>query len=100
MQDQRREEKQTIIINQQNQSNSMGLAGLILSILAWFSSCLPIAGSIIWLLGLIFSIIGLFKRPRGTAIAGLVISCIGLILLLFFFGALAFIGLTAATLEH
>ena len=41
------------------------------------------------MLGLIFSACGMFKPPRGLAIAGLVISLIGIILLLVVFGALA-----------
>lgn len=83
-QDENKKENQTIIINQQtNSSNSAGIAGLILSVISWFLFCFPIMGSIIWLLGAIFSIIGLFKRPRGAAIAGVIISFIGLIILIF-----------------
>jgi len=83
-QEQNKKENQTIIINQQTKSsNAAGIAGLILSVISWFLFCFPIMGSIIWLLGAIFSIIGLFKRPRGAAIAGVIISFIGLIILIF-----------------
>lgn len=77
-----KKEHQTIIIKQNSDSNSAGIAGFVLAILSWPLSCFPILGSVLWLLGVLFSIIGLFKRPRGMAIAGLVISFIGLILIL------------------
>jgi hypothetical protein len=47
----------------------------------------------VWFLGALFSFIGIFKKPRGLAIAGLVISFIGIIILLAFFGAI--IGLAS-----
>jgi hypothetical protein len=40
------------------------------------------------LLGLIFSSPGVFRKPNGLAIAGLVISLIGIILLIVVFGAI------------
>ena len=83
-QDSNKKENQNIIINQQvNSSNSIGIAGLILSICSWFLFCFPIFSVIIWFFGAIFSIIGLFKKPRGAAIAGVVISFIGLIIIIF-----------------
>ena len=71
---QQNDPKQTIYVNipdyaGNNNSNGMGIAGFV------------------WLLGAIFSIVGLFKEPRGFAIAGTVISFIDLILLLLVFGA-------------
>lgn len=83
--------KQTIIINQQApaRSNSLGTAGFVLSLIAVFLGWVPVLGWILWLLGLILSACGVFKTPKGLAIAGLVISLIGLILLIAVFGALA-----------
>lgn len=82
--------KQTIIINQQPpRSNGVGVAGFVLALIAVFFGWVPVLGWILWLLGLILSACGIFKVPRGLAIAGLVISLIGLILLLLVFGALA-----------
>lgn len=46
-------------------------------------------------LGLIFSLIGVFRTPRGLSIAGLVISFLGLILLIVLLGA---IGMAAAAM--
>lgn len=82
--------RQTIIINQQPpRSNGLGVAGFVLALIAVFLGWVPVLGWILWILGLILSFCGVFKAPRGLAIAGLVISLLGLILLLVVFGALA-----------
>ena len=73
---------QQITINQQAPAppkNSLGIAGFVLALLGLIFCWVPVLNWILWILGLIFSIIGMFKRPKGLAIAGLVISCIGLI---------------------
>ena len=87
---------QTIIINQQKKSNGVGTAGFVLALIALFLGWVPVLGWIIWFLGLILSFVGVFGTPKGMAIAGLVISLIGIILLLIVFGALA--GSIAASL--
>ncbi len=80
---------QTIIINQkEKKSNGVGTAGFVLALIAVFLGWVPVLGWIIWLLGLILSFVGVFKQPKGLAIAGLVISLIGIILLLTVFGAI------------
>jgi len=76
---------QTIIINQQekeSKSNGLGIAGFVLAIIALFVGWVPILGWMVWALGLILSFVGSFKSPKGMAIAGLIISLIGIILLL------------------
>lgn len=79
----------TAIINKLlKKSNGIGKAGFILAIIALFLGQMPVIGWIIWVLGLIFSIIGIFKVPRGLAIAGLVISLIGAFLLLVVFASI------------
>jgi len=81
---------QTIIINQvTKKSNGIGTAGFVLALVAVVLCWVPILGWIIWLLGLIFSFIGVFKRPKGLSIAGLIISCIDLIVLIVLAGVLA-----------
>lgn len=81
---------QTIIIERAaDEKNGLGLAGFILAIVALFLDWVPFIGWLLWLLGAIFSIIGLFKRPRGFAIAGFVISFFGFIILLIALGVLA-----------
>ncbi|GAB1405536.1 hypothetical protein MASR1M74_27170 [Lentimicrobium sp.] len=80
---------QTVVINQTNRkTNGIGTAGFVLALLAIFLGWVPILGWLIWLTGLILSFVGIFKEPKGLAIAGLVISLIGIILLLTVFGAL------------
>lgn len=61
-------------------SNGIGAAGLTLSILSFFLGWIPVIGPVMWFLGLLFSFIGLFKSPRGGAIAGMIISCIGVVM--------------------
>ncbi len=80
---------QTVIINQvEKKSNGIGTAGFVLALIAIFLGWVPVLGWILWLLGLIFSFVGVFKTPKGLSIAGLVISLIGIILLIAVFGAI------------
>lgn len=80
---------QTIIINQEEKkSNGIGTAGFVLALIGLFFGWIPVLGWILWLLGLIFSSVGVFKSPKGLSIAGLVISLIGIILLIVVFGAI------------
>jgi hypothetical protein len=74
---------QTIIVNQQipQQSNGVGTAGFVLAFITVFLGWIPVLGWILWILGLVLSFVGIFKKPNGLAIAGLVISLIGLILI-------------------
>ena len=76
-----------------NSSNGMGLAGFVLALLALIFSWTPFLGWIIWFFGAFFSFIGLFKRPKGFAVAGCLISLIDLIVLIVIIGGLAvFLG--------
>ena len=80
---------QTIIVNQvERKSNGVGIAGFVLALIAIFLGWVPVLGWILWALGLILSFVGVFKKPRGLAIAGLVVSLIGIILILTVFGAI------------
>ncbi|MDY2941407.1 MAG: zinc ribbon domain-containing protein [Varibaculum sp.] len=69
--------------------NSIGTAGFVLAIVAIFTSWIPFLGVIVWILGTMFSLVGLSKKPRGLAIAGSVISLIGIVLLILLFTVLA-----------
>jgi hypothetical protein len=73
--------QQVIVNNAIRSSNGVGTAGFVLALIALFFGSIPVFGWILWLLGFILSFAGLFKSPRGLAIAGFVISIIGLILL-------------------
>jgi len=80
---------QQIIINQvEHKSNGVGTAGFVLAIIVIFLGWIPILGWILWILGFVLSFAGVFKKPRGLAIAGLVLSLIDLILLIVIFGAI------------
>ena len=84
------ENKQTIIIQQPaSKSNGIGTAGFVLALAALVLVWAPILNSILWLLGLILSGVGVTKQPRGLAIAGLCVSLIGLVILLTIFGLFA-----------
>ena len=80
---------QTIIINQQSfQKNGIGTAGFVLALLGLIFCWVPVFNWILWILGLILSVVGVFKTPRGLSIAGLCISFIGIILIIVVLGAL------------
>ena len=77
-----------IVEGDKSPSNGMGTAGFVLALIAFFVCWIPVVDFVVWFLGALFSFIGVFKKPRGLAIAGLVISFIGIIILMVFFGAL------------
>ncbi|MDE5870752.1 MAG: hypothetical protein K2H22_02235 [Muribaculaceae bacterium] len=79
---------QTVYVNVEKKSNGIGIAGFVIALLAFVFCWVPILDFILWFLGALFSFIGVFKRPRGLAIAGLVLSFIGIIVLLAFFGTI------------
>jgi len=60
-----------------------------LALVALFVGCVPVLGWLCWFLGLVLSIAGISKEPKGLATAGLIISLIGLLILLFFVGSIA-----------
>lgn len=78
-------------------SNGMAIAGLVLAICAIAISWLPGVNFVCWILGLIFSILGLRNANRGApyrglAIAGLAISLAGIVLIIVL---IVFVGLVA-----
>lgn len=65
------------------------MLALVAALLGW----IPVLGWILWIIGLILSFVGvLLKKPRGLAIAGLVISVVDFILLLSVFASLSYIS--------
>ena len=70
---------QTLLVTEQRyKSNGLGIAGFITSLLGLLLSWVPILGWILWLVGVLLSLIGVFKSPRGLAITGLILSLITL----------------------
>ena len=86
------QQQQTVIIQQPqkqvSESNGMGTAGFVLSVVTLFFGWIPVLGWILWIVGLILSCVGLTKEPKGLAITGVAISLGGLILLLTVFSAI------------
>lgn len=82
-------QNQTVYVVEKK-SNGAGTAGFVMALLALIFSWVPVLDFILWILGAIFSFIGVFKKPRGLAIAGLVISFIGIIILFTVFSAIMF----------
>lgn len=66
--------------------NPLGTAGFALSLVALVVGWFPVVGWIVWVLGAIFSTIGIFRKPRGLAIAGACISFFWLIIFVLIFG--------------
>ena len=69
--------------------NGIGTAGFILALIGLIFCWVPVLDYILWFLGFLFSFIGVFKKPRGLSIAGLIISCIGIIIIITVIGAVA-----------
>lgn len=59
---------------EEKKSNGLGVAGFVLSLISLALFWVPYLNFFLPILGLIFSFIGVFRKPRGLSIAGLVIS--------------------------
>lgn len=82
------ENVQPQVVVVEKKGNGMGTAGFVLALLGLIFCWVPVLDWILWLLGLIFSIVGMFKPKKGLAIAGLVISFIYIILVVAVLGAI------------
>lgn len=71
------------------ESNGIGTAGFVISLICMLFSWVPVLSWVLWVIGLILSFVGIFKKPRGLAIAGLIISCFDLIVILVVVSAIA-----------
>ncbi len=69
-------------MEQVQQKNGIGTAGFVLALIGLILCWVPVLNWILWILGVVFSIIGVFKKPKGLSIAGLIISFIGIIVIL------------------
>ncbi len=77
--------KEKNIEKNDNGSNRIGFTGFLLSIIAFILGWVPILGWVIWSVGFVFSVLGLFKKPKGMAIAGTAISLIAIVFLAYIF---------------
>ena len=81
---------QQVVVNQiGQQSNGLGTAGFVMALISLILCWIPGVSWVVWFLGMLFSFIGLFKSPRGLAIAGFIISWIDLILIVAIVGSIA-----------
>ncbi len=81
----RRSKHPQVIVNQiEKKTNGVGTAGFLVALMGVLFSWLPGLNLILWFLGLLFSFIGIFKRPRGLAIAGIFISIFNIISIIIF----------------
>ena len=73
--------------------NGLGTAGFVTAliglIICWIPAFGWIIGGILSLLGLVFSFVGIFRSPRGLAIAGFIMSLISLSIIVSSIGAFA-----------
>lgn len=81
--------QQTVYVNVEKKSNGIGTAGFVFALIAFIFCWVPVLDFILWFLGALLSFIGVFRQPRGLAIAGLVISFIGIIVIVSVVGAVA-----------
>ena len=78
----------TTVVVEGSHSNSIGIAGFIIALLGLVFCWVPFVDLILWFLGLIFSIIGLFKAPRGMAIAGFILSFVVIFVIIAVMGSI------------
>ena len=71
-----------LLTHENPESNSLGLAGMVLSILGCMLGWIPVFGWVVWVLGLVFSSIGMNRQPKLFALIGLVISLLSLLIII------------------
>jgi hypothetical protein len=81
------------------QSNNAGTAGFVFALLALLFFWVPVFGWILCILGLIFSLAGVFNSPRGLDISGLMLSGIRCIIRIRAAQGLAVTGLIISALD-
>lgn len=69
-------------------SNTAGIVGFIFAVLGLLLCWAPVANFIVWFIGFLASIIGLFKKPRGLAITGFLLSLIDVIIIVALIGSI------------
>lgn len=77
-----------VVVVEKAPGNGLGTAGFVLALLGLVFCWVPVLDWILWILGVIFSLIGVFRPRKGLAIAGLVISFIGLIVMVVLLGVI------------
>lgn len=76
------------------QKNGVGTAGFVLALIGLVFCWVPILNWILGVLGFILSFVGVFRKPKGLAIAGLIISLLAVITIIILLVAVG--GIAAA----
>lgn len=71
-----------VYVQRKEPKNKIGTAGFVFAMLSLFLGAIPVLGWIFWFLGIIFSSVGLGRKPKGLAPAGLIISIIALFVII------------------
>ena len=79
-----KETKYSTIIIEQKKSNGLGVSGFILSLIGLIFGLIHPIAIISLFIGFILSFIGLFRKPRGFAIAGFLIGLISILVIIAF----------------
>lgn len=90
------EEKQAEVVNNENDTNGMAIASLILGIISIVLNCFGYSwvGLILGIVGIVLGVNAKKKNPSGVATAGLVVSIIGTVLCaLIFVACVACVGI-------
>lgn len=67
-----------------SKNNGIGMTGFIFSLISLGLSWLPGFNIILWVLSIVFSSVGLSRRPKCYAVAGLIISSVVSVLIVVF----------------
>ena len=73
---------QAIVIKQEDNKNSIGIIGFVLSITSLVLFWVPVLKWLLLIPAMILSLIGLSRKPRKLAIAGVIISFLVFIIIL------------------
>ena len=79
---------QVVVTEVERKSNGVGTAGFVIALICACLSWVPAVKAILWFIGLMLSFIGMFKRPRGLAIIGFLISILDIIIIVMILGAI------------
>lgn len=72
-------------VTSEENANAIGLIGFVFSVLSAVTCLVPIYGWGCWLVGFVCSCIGLSRRPKSFALAGLIICLVSAMLMVGFF---------------
>lgn len=64
---------------EEKEMNILGILGFVLSVFSLFIAVKTTLGYPVWIIGMVFSVVGLSKERKGFAVAGVIISFISLI---------------------